>query len=187
MKAVALTDHGNMFGCYDFVNEAKKNDIKPILGCEFYLVEDRHKQAFLKSGGESDKRFHQLFLAKNAEGYENLSRLCSLGYIEGMYGKFPRIDKELILKYHKGIIATSCCIGAEIPQAILRGNLQEAEELLKWWLDIFGEDYYIEIQRQKGNNNLDNMGVSQEDINQHLLRLAKKYNVKSSLQMMCII
>ena len=104
MKAVALTDHGNMFGCYDFVNEAKKNDIKPILGCEFYLVEDRHKQAFLKSGGESDKRFHQLFLAKNAEGYENLSRLCSLGYIEGMYGKFPRIDKELILKYHKGII-----------------------------------------------------------------------------------
>lgn len=178
MKAVALTDHGNMFGCYDFVNEAKKNDIKPILGCEFYLVEDRHKQAFLKSGGESDKRFHQLFLAKNAEGYENLSRLCSLGYIEGMYGKFPRIDKELILKYHKGIIATSCCIGAEIPQAILRGNLQEAEELLKWWLDIFGEDYYIEIQRQKGNNNLDNMGVSQEDINQHLLRLAKKYNVK---------
>lgn len=178
MKSVALTDHGNMFGCYDFVNEAKKNDIKPILGCEFYLVDDRHKQSFLKSGGESDKRYHQLLLAKNPEGYENISRLCSLGFIEGLYGKFPRIDKELILKYHKGIIATSCCIGAEIPQAIIKGNFAEAENLLKWWLDIFGDDYYIEIQRQKGNTNLDNMGIGQEDVNQQLLRLAKKYNVK---------
>lgn len=178
MHAVALTDHGNMFGCYDFVYEAKKNDIKPILGCEFYLVENRHKQNFTKSAGESDHRYHQLLLAKNLEGYENISRLCSLGYIEGMYGKFPRIDKELLVKYHKGIIATSCCIGAEIPQAIMRGKLDEAETLLKWWLDLFGEDFYIEIQRQQGNSDLDNLGISQEDINQHLLRLAKKYNVK---------
>lgn len=122
MKAVALTDHGNMFGCYSFVKEARANGLKPILGCEFYMVEDRRKQSFLKSGGEKDERFHQLLLAKNEEGYKNLSKLCSLGYIEGLYGKFPRIDKELIQLHHKGLIATSCCIGAEIPQAIIKGK-----------------------------------------------------------------
>lgn len=91
---------------------------------------------------------------------------------------FQWIDKELLLKYHKGLIATSCCIGAEIPQAIIKGKLDEAENLLKWWLDLLGEDFYIEIQRQGGNNDLDDMGISQEQVNQHLLRLAKKYNVK---------
>ncbi len=178
MKAVAMTDHGNMFGAFSFVKEAKKKGIKPILGCEFYLVKDRRKQSFLKSAGEQDHRYHQLLLAKNQTGYKNLSKLCSLGYIEGLYGKFPRIDKELLLQHHEGLIATSCCIGAEIPQALLNGNDAEAEELLKWWLNIFGEDYYIEIQRQIGNDNLDNTGVSLEHINQKLLQLAKKYKVK---------
>ena len=178
MPAVALTDHGNMFGCFDFVNEAKKNHIKPILGCEFYLVKDRFKQSFSKISGERDERFHQLILAKNQEGYENLSKLCSLGFIEGMYGKYPRIDKELLKKFHKGLIATSCCIGAEIPQAIIHGRLEEAEELLKWWLDLLGEDFYIEIQRQAGNENLDQLGISQEQVNQQLLALAKKHNVQ---------
>ncbi|MEP7195544.1 MAG: DNA polymerase III subunit alpha [Saprospiraceae bacterium] len=178
MEAVAMTDHGNMFGAFSFVKEAKKNGIKPILGCEFYLVKDRRKQSFLKSGGESDERFHQLLLAKNQIGYKNLSKLCSLGYIEGLYGKFPRIDKELLLLHHEGLIATSCCIGAEIPQAILKGNDLLAEELLKWWLDIFGEDFYIEIQRQIGNSNIDDSGVSLEHVNQKLLALAKKYKVK---------
>ena len=178
MKAVAITDHGNMFGAFSFVKEARKNNIKPILGCEFYLVENRHKQSFLKSAGESDQRFHQLLLAKNQTGYRNLSKLCSLGYIEGLYGKYPRIDKELLLRHHEGLIASSCCIGAEIPQALLKGNDAEAEELLKWWLQIFGEDFYIEIQRQEGNLNLDDTGVSLEQINQKLLALAKKYKVK---------
>ncbi|MDQ3140755.1 MAG: DNA polymerase III subunit alpha [Bacteroidota bacterium] len=178
MQAVALTDHGNMFGCIDFVNEAKKNKLKPILGCEFYMVKDRRRQSFLKSSGEKDARFHQLLLAKNQIGYENLSKLCSLGYIEGLYGKFPRIDKELLVQYHEGLIATSCCIGAEIPQAIIHGRMDEAETLLKWWLDIFGEDYYIEIQRQQGNTNIDGLGISQEQVNQHLLILAQKFNVK---------
>ena len=178
MKAVAITDHGNMFGAFSFVKEARKNNIKPILGCEFYLVENRHKQSFLKSAGENDQRFHQLLLAKNQTGYRNLSKLCSLGYIEGLYGKYPRIDKELLLRHHEGLIASSCCIGAEIPQALLKGNDAEAEELLKWWLQVFGEDFYIEIQRQEGNLNLDDTGVSLEQINQKLLALAKKYNVK---------
>ncbi len=177
-KAVALTDHGNMFGCYSFVKEAQAYGIKPILGCEFYLVADRRKQNFIKSAGERDERYHQLLLAKNQLGFENLSRLCSLGYIEGLYGKYPRIDKEVLLKYHEGLIATSCCVGAEIPQMIIRGDLEGAEKKLLWWLDVFGDDYYIEIQRQRGNEDLGGMGVSQEFVNQTLLRFAKKYNVK---------
>lgn len=178
-KAVALTDHGNMFGCFKFVQEARKNGLKPILGCEFYLVPNRRIQSFAKSAGEKDERYHQLLLAKNQQGYENLSKLCSLGFIEGMYGKFPRIDKELLLQYHEGLIATSCCIGAEIPQAIVRGDLEGAEKKIKWWLDVFGEDFYIEIQRHRGCENIDGSGVSQEDINQRLLEFAKKYSVKA--------
>ncbi len=175
MKAVALTDHGNMFGAFKFVAEADKYGLKPIVGCEFYMVPDRHEKIFGK--GKKDVRFHQLLLAKNAEGYQNISKLCSLGFIEGYYSKYPRIDKELLLKYHKGIIATSCCIGAEIPQTILNKGEAEAERLLQWWLDIFGEDYYLEIQRH-GLENLDNTGISQEDINQILLKWAVKYNLK---------
>ncbi len=186
MKGVALTDHGNMFGAFKFVAEAEKNGIKPIIGCEFYLVKDRHKQSFQKSKGERDKRYHQLMLAKNQKGYENLCKLCSMGFMQGLYSKFPRIDKELIEQYHEGLIVTSCCVGAEIPQAIIEGDLKKAEELLKWWLNIFGEDFYIEIQRHRGLDNLDIFkngkrvlsGVSQEDINQILLGFAAKYNVK---------
>ncbi|MFC6224029.1 DNA polymerase III subunit alpha [Hymenobacter artigasi] len=177
MPAVALTDHGNMFGAFNFVAEANKYNVKPIVGCEFYLVEDRHKKSFSKEKGEKDKRHHQLLLAKDQAGYHNLSKLCSLSFIEGVYSKFPRIDKELLEQYHEGLIATSCCIGAEIPQTILFKTEAEAEEKLKWWLDMFGEDYYIEIQRH-GLMNFDNTGKSQEDVNQVLLRLARKYNVK---------
>ena len=175
MKAIALTDHGNMFGAFNFVAEANKNGIKPIVGCEFYVVEDRHKKNFQKEAG--DKRYHQLLLAKNQEGYQNLSKLCSLGYIEGMYSKWPRIDKELILQYHKGLIATSCCIGAEIPQAIMYKSEEEAEKLLRWWLDLFGEDFYIELQRHNLQN-LNGTGKSQEDVNKVLLKWAMKYNIK---------
>ncbi len=178
-KAVALTDHGNMFGAFEFVSEAKKHDLKAILGCEFYLVEDRHKKSFSVSSGERDKRYHQLLLAKNAKGYENLCKLCSLGFIEGLYSKFPRIDKELLLQHHEGLIATSCCIGAEVPQAILRGDLDGAEKLLRWWIDLFGDDYYIELQRHDGLEGLGGENpISQEEVNQHLLAFAKKYDLK---------
>lgn len=177
MPAVALTDHGNMFGAFNFVAEANKYNVKPIVGCEFYLVADRHKKTFLREKGEKDERYHQLLLAKDQAGYHNLAKLCSLSFIEGVYSKFPRIDKELIKKYHEGLIATSCCIGAEVPQAILFEGEEKAEELLKWWLDVFGDDYYIEIQRH-GLMNFDGTGKSQEDVNQVLLKFAKKYNVK---------
>ena len=175
MKAVALTDHGNMFGAFNFVAEANKYNVKPIVGCEFYLVKDRHQKTFSKE--VKDNRFHQLLLAKDQDGYKNLAKLCSLSYIEGMYSKWPRIDKEILVKYAKGLIATSCCIGAEVPQAILWKSEEEAEEIFKWWLDLFGEDYYIELQRH-GLENIDNTGKSQEDVNQVLLKWAKKYNVK---------
>ena len=177
-KGIALTDHGNMFGAFEFVSEAKKRNLKALVGCEFYLVEDRHKKQFLKSKGERDNRYHQLLLAKNQKGYENLSKLCSLGYIEGVYSGFPRIDKELLLQYHEGLIATSCCIGAEIPQTILRGEVEEAEKKLKWWLDLFGEDFYIELQRHHGLESIDDTGKSQEDVNQTLIGFARKHNVK---------
>ena len=173
-KAVALTDHGNMFGAFNFVAEASKNNLKPIVGCEFYLVEDRHRKDFNRE--QKDQRFHQLLLAKNQEGYQNLAKLCSLGYIEGLYSKWPRIDKELVKKYSKGLIATTCCIGAEVPQAILFKSEEEAEKIFKYWLNIFGEDYYIELQRH-GLENIDGTGKSQEDVNQVLLKWAKKYNV----------
>jgi len=168
MKALAITDHGNMFGVFKFVAEAGKHNVKPIVGCEFYVVEDRHKKQFTKEN--RDVRRHQLFLAKNAEGYRNLIKLCSLGYMEGLYSKWPRIDKELILKYHKGLIATTCCIGASVPQTILKGTEEEAETEFKWWLDIFGEDYYIELQRHDI--------PEQTIINETLVKFAKKFNVK---------
>ncbi len=186
-KAVALTDHGNMFGAFKFAAAAKKHKIKAILGCEFYLVKDRHIKSFSRSKGERDRRYHQLLLAKNVEGYKNLMKLCSLGFTEGTYQGFPRIDKELILQYNKGIIASSCCLGAEIPALIAQDRLDEAETALKWWLDIFGEDYYVELQRHRGLEKIDIYNehgqktfskYSQEDINQILIGLAKKHNVK---------
>jgi len=168
MKALAITDHGNMFGVFKFVAEAGKHNIKPIVGCEFYVVADRHVKQFTKE--KKDVRCHQLLLAKNAEGYRNLVKLCSLGYMEGLYSKWPRIDKELIVKYHKGLIATTCCIGASVPQAILREGEARAEEEFKWWLDLFGEDYYIELQRHDI--------PEQNTVNEVLLKFAKKHNVK---------
>ncbi len=175
MPAIAITDHGNMFGVFKFVAEAGKYNIpgappviKPLVGCEFYLVQDRHKRQFTRD--DKDQRFHQLLLAKNAEGYRNLVKLCSLGYIEGLYGKYPRIDKELLVRYHKGLIATSCCLAAEVPRTILRKGEEAGEAAFKWWLDLFGQDYYVELQR----HNI----PEQEKANQVLLKLAAKYNVK---------
>lgn len=173
--AVAITDHGNMFGVFKFVNEAKKVGIKPIVGCEFYVVEDRFQKKFTKE--KKDKRYHQLLLAKNDIGYKNIAKLCSLGYIDGLYSKWPRIDLELLKQYKEGLIATTCCIGAIVPQTIIRKGEEEGEKIFKQYLDIFGEDYYVELQRH-GIENLDGSGKSQEDVNQVLIGFAKKYNVK---------
>ena len=183
MPAMAITDHGNMFGAFDFVAEAWKKKkvvgktpegkdieepvVKPVVGCEFYLVENRHKRQFSKD--DKDIRYHQLLLAKDEIGYKNLVKLCSLGYIEGLYGKYPRIDKELVLKYHEGLIATTCCLAASVPRTILRKGEDEGEKEFKWWLDLFGDDYYIELQRHDI--------ADQVKVNDVLMRFAAKYNV----------
>lgn len=175
MPALAISDHGNMFGVFDFVAEAYRNKdengkvkIKPVVGCEFYITETRHQKTFTKE--QKDKRNHQILLAKNEQGYKNLVKLTSLGFIEGMYSKYPRIDKELILKYHEGLIATTCCLGASVPQAILKKGEDEGENEFKWWLNVFQEDYYVELQRH---------GMAEQDkVNEVLVRFARKYNVK---------
>lgn len=168
MPAVAITDHGNMFGVFDFVATASKYNVKPIVGCEFYVVEDHTRKQFTKE--QKDQRFHQLLLAKNATGYKNLTKLCSLGFIEGLYGKYPRITKALIEQYKEGLIATTCCIGATVPKTILRKGEEEGEKEFQWWLDRFGEDYYVEIQRHDI--------PEQIRVNEVLLKFAKKYGVK---------
>src|SRR6187399_3403918 len=174
MPALAISDHGNMFGVFEFVAEAYKHKnedgslkVKPIVGCEFYITTDRLRKTFSKE--DKDPRHHQILLAKNETGYKNLVKLTSLGFIEGMYSKYPRIDKELILKYHEGLIATTCCLGALVPQAILRKSEAEAEKEFKWWLDIFGEDYYVELHRH---------GMKEQDmVNEVLVKFSQKYNV----------
>lgn len=162
MQALAITDHGNMFGVPHFVAQAKKQAIKPIIGCEFYLAADMHDF--------KDKiRYHQLLLAKNEIGYKNLSRLSSISFLEGYYYK-PRIDKELLKKYSEGLIATTCCLAGEVPQTILRKGVEAAEKVFLTWLNIFGEDYYIELQRH---------GLKEQDkCNEVLLQWADKYQVK---------
>ncbi len=175
MPALAISDHGNMFGAFEFVKEAynHKNEdgslkVKPVLGCEFYITQDRTRKTFSKD--ERDPRHHQILLAKNEIGYKNLVKLTSLGYIEGMYSKYPRIDKTLIHKYHEGLIATTCCLGALVPQTILKKGEAEGENEFKWWLNIFQEDYYVELQRH---------GIPEQDkVNEVLLKFAKKYKVK---------
>ena len=175
MPALAISDHGNMFGAFEFVKEAynHKNDdgtlkVKPVVGCEFYITTDRTRKTFSKD--EKDPRHHQILLAKNDVGYKNLVKLTSLGFIEGMYSKYPRIDKQLIHKYHEGLIATTCCLGALVPQTILKKGEDEGENEFKWWLNIFQQDYYVELQRH---------GIPEQDkVNEVLLRFAKKYNVK---------
>lgn len=169
MTSVAITDHGNMYGVPKFVSEAKKKGILPVIGCEFYLAYGSRHDRTKREEQEEKNIYHQLILAKNEIGYKNLSKLSSLAYIEGFYTK-PRIDKELIRKYKEGLIATTCCLASEINQTILHRGEKEAEKLFLEWLDIFGEDYYIEIQRH---------GIEEQDLcNEILIRWSKKYNVK---------
>jgi DNA polymerase-3 subunit alpha len=162
MDSLAITDHGNMYGVLHFVKAAKEANIKPIIGCETYVA----------SGSRFDKNnrgFHLILLAKNLVGYHNLSILSTLGFKEGYYYN-ARIDKELLRKYHEGLIASSACLGGEIPKAIMQHGMQKAEEVLQEYLDIFGDDFYLELMRH---------GIAeQETVNKALLELAAKYNVK---------
>ncbi|MCS6974300.1 MAG: DNA polymerase III subunit alpha [Cyclobacteriaceae bacterium] len=168
MPALALTDLGNMYGAFAFVRSALQHGIKPIVGCEFFIAEERKKLKFTKDN--PDKRYNQVLLAKNKTGYHNLARLSSLGFTEGLYGIYPRIDKELIKKHREGLIALSGGLNSEIPWLILHVGDSQAEKALLWWVELFGDDFYIELNRH---------GLPEEDhVNKVLLQFAEKHNIK---------
>ncbi|HNF80529.1 MAG TPA: PHP domain-containing protein, partial [Cyclobacteriaceae bacterium] len=168
MPAVALTDLGNMYGVFKFVQEAIAQQIKPIVGCEFYVSEERRKNKFTKDN--PDRRYNQILIAKNKNGYQNLIRLSSLGFTEGLYGIHPRIDKQLIEEFRTDLIATTGGLQSEVPYLILHTGERQAEEAFAWYHKLFGDDFYVELNRH---------GLPEEDhVNEVLLRFAKKYNVK---------
>ena len=177
MPAVCITDHGNMFGVKEFHNEARKQGIKPIIGCEIYIAKkSRHEKA--ERSGERGN-YHLILIAKNETGYKNLLKLVSFAWIEGFYYN-PRVDKELLRQYHEGIIASSACLGGEIPQAIMNKGIEEAERLLQEYKDIFGEDFYLELQKHpSGDTKIDSEVLqNQLKVNEQLIELSKKHDVK---------
>lgn len=168
MDAMALTDHGNLFGALKFYLAATKEfNIKPIIGCEIYVARRSRND---KTSKVDRSGYHMILLAKNKQGYKNLSKLSSLGYKRENFYYTPRIDKELLRQHHEGIIASSACLGGEIPSTILLHGEERAARVLQEYLDIFGEDFYLEVQ---------NHGLQeQEQVNRVLFRLASQFNVK---------
>ena len=165
MDAIALTDHGVMYGAIDFYKACKKEGIKPIIGCEVYVAV---RSRFDKEPGIDNKYYHLILLAKNNQGYKNLSKLVSLGFVDGYYYK-PRIDREILEKYHEGLICLSACLAGEVNQNLMNGREEEAEKVALWHKSVFGEDYYIEIQ---------NNGIQEQVLaNQRLIKLAKKLDI----------
>jgi len=143
MDAIAITDHGTMYGVIEFYKEAKKKGIKPIIGCEVYVAPRTHLD---KTPKIDQEYYHLILLAQNDEGYRNLIKLVSIAQLDGFYYK-PRVDKELLKKYSKGLIASSACLHGEVPRTILSGNIEQAEKIAKEYLEIFGEDhFYLELQ-----------------------------------------
>lgn len=165
MNAIALTDHGVMYGVIDFYKACKKEGIKPIIGCEVYVAP---RTRFDKDPKLDNQYYHLILLAKNNEGYKNLSKLVSLGFTEGFYYK-PRIDLEILEKYHEGLICCSACLGGSLATALLKENNEEAERIALWHKKLFGEDYYLELQA--------NYLKEQALVNQKLVQLSQKLNI----------
>ena len=165
MDAIAITDHGVMFGAIDFYKACKKEGVKPIIGCEVYVAPRSRTD---KQPGIDNHYYHLILLAKNNEGYKNLSKLVSLSFVDGYYYK-PRIDREILEKYHKGLICLSACLAGEVNQALLSGQNEKAEQVALWHKKVFGDDYYIEIQ---------NNGIKEQVLaNQKLVQLARKLDI----------
>jgi DNA polymerase-3 subunit alpha len=165
--AVAITDHGNMYGAIEFYQTCKKEGIKPIIGVEVYLAKGSR---FAKNTRTDAKSYHLLLLAKNNTGYHNLIKLVTKSHLEGFYYK-PRVDWELLEEYHEGIIASSACLGGEIPQLILAGDLKKAKERIIEYRDLFGkENYYLEIMDHPQLEGL-------EEVNKQLIKFSKELNV----------
>ncbi len=176
--ALAITDHGNMFGVKEFLDTVAKKEapLKPIVGCEMYVAGNSR---FDRKGREDQSSYHLIMLAKNMDGYHNLIKLSSKAYIEGFYYK-PRIDHELIEQYHEGIVCCSACLGGEVPQAIMEGKPEEAERIAAWYKSIFGDDYYLEVQRHE----TDVPGAEkstfehQQQVNEVIFKIAEKLGIK---------
>ena len=176
MEAIAITDHGNMFGVKEFHNYATKKGIKPVIGCEIYVAKRSLEDASAKEDRSGD---HLILLAKNLTGYKNLIKLVSIAWIKGFYYK-PRIDKELLAKYSEGLIASSACLAGEIQDEILNGTMAGAEIVLQKYLDIFGEDFYLEIQRHETYDpEADRSAFPlQQKVIEGFRKLSAKFNVK---------
>lgn len=221
MPAIAVTDHGNMFGIKEFFNKVNKKNgkyqgiikdagkalkalpapenrteeekqqaaqletqlaeaqaslFKPIIGCECYCARNGRTR---KSDKEDRSGWHLIVLAKNLNGYKNLIKMVSLSWTEGFYGR-PRIDKELLEKYHEDLIVCSACLGGEIPQHIMKDRIDKAEESIRWFKNLFGDDYYLELQRHETHDpNADcTTFPKQQEVNKVLVELAHKYQIK---------
>jgi DNA polymerase-3 subunit alpha len=169
MSALAITDHGCMFGVIEFFNECKKEGIKPILGMEAYMAPGDRRERSTPGGNPGEAAYHLLLLAQNLEGYRNLIKLSSIAYREGFYYK-PRIDKQVLAEFSRGIIATSACLGGEVCSAFLKRDAKAARQIAETYVQIFGPDrFFIEVQKQ---------GIREQDmVNPELVELARKLGV----------
>lgn len=166
MDSIAITDHGAMYGVVEFYEEAIKQGIKPIIGCEVYVA---NRTRFDKESGIDNKNYHLILLAENQEGYQNLIRVVSDGFTQGFYYK-PRVDLDLLRKHSKGLICLSACLGGNIPAEIMKGNMEEARNVAKKYLDIFGEgNYFLELQ--------DHGYEEQHNVNAELIKMSKELNI----------
>lgn len=174
--ALALTDHGNMFGIKLFYDTCRQKGIKPILGCEAYVarVSLYNKEKPVDRSGE-----HLIILAKNLTGYRNLVKLCSTAFCDGFYYR-PRIDKTQLEKHHEGLIISSACLGGEIDQKIMAGDLEGAEKAALWYKNLFGEDYYLEVMRHPAADPKQRAEIydNQQRCIQEKIKIARKLNIK---------
>ncbi len=183
MRGIALTDHGNMFGIKEFFNYVEKKNsgvapeerFKPIIGCEMYVAKER----MTDRKDKRDNGQHLIVLAKNEKGYHNLVKLVSKAWTEGMYYK-PRTDRVELEAHREGLIICSACLGGEVPQFILHDELKEAEERVLWYKSVFGDDYYLELQRHETHKENANYDVfpEQQRVNKVLIELARKHDIK---------
>ena len=189
MRGMAITDHGDMFGIKEFhdycigVNKKRKAEglepFKPIFGCEMYV--SRHGSKSLRRGKEDQSGYHLIVLAKNYKGYKNLIKLVSNAWVDGYYMR-PRTDREDLEKYHEGLVVCSACIAGEVPKKILNGDMAGAREAVEWYHRVFGDDYYLELQRHEVKDpniraNRDTFPLQQQ-ANKVLIELAHEYGIK---------
>ena len=189
MKGMAITDHGNMFGIKEFfdytngVNKKRKAEglepFKPIFGCEMYVAH-HNKEDMVRANGDLGG-YHLIVLAKNFHGYQNLIKLVSRAWVDGYYGR-PRTDRKDLEEFHEDLIVCSACIGGEVPKKILNGDIEGAREAIEWHKRLWGDDYYLELQRHEVKNpsimaNRETFPLQQK-ANRVLLELAKEYNIK---------